>query len=100
MTCHLKLVAMPVQPILCLIEPANSTVDCPHRYGYYKVGDERQCGQFLNCVEGIAYKFDCPQGLAFNPDTYQCDWPDLVAACNAEGMNTFERKKACSINLL
>lgn len=45
--------------------------DCPHQFGYYKIGDASDCGKFLNCVNGRAYNMTCPSGLAFNPLTYQ-----------------------------
>ena len=35
----------------------------------------------MNCVEGKASLNQCPEGLAFNPDTIRCDWPDLVPGC-------------------
>lgn len=66
------------------IEPPQPTEDCPHQYGYYKIGDASNCGQFMNCVEGRGYTFDCPEGLAFNGDTYRCDWPDQVPSCDPE----------------
>jgi hypothetical protein len=40
----------------------------------------------MNCVDGRGYVFDCPEGLAFNQDSYRCDWPDQVESCDAEGM--------------
>jgi hypothetical protein len=39
----------------------------------------------MNCVDGRGYVFNCPEGLAFNQDTYLCDWPDEVESCDAEG---------------
>lgn len=38
----------------------------------------------MNCADGRGYTFDCPDGLAFNQETYRCDWPDQVPDCNAE----------------
>lgn len=70
---------------LRLPEPAQATEECPHQYGYYLMGDSRNCGQFKNCAAGRAFIFDCPEGLAFNAETYRCDWPDQVASCDAEG---------------
>lgn len=67
------------------LEPPQPTDDCPHQYGYFRLGDATNCGQFKNCVEGRAYIFDCPEGLAFNGDSYRCDWPDQVLTCDAEG---------------
>lgn len=46
-------------------------------------------GDFLNCADGRGYKLSCPLGLAFNKETYQCDWPDLVPDCNAEAYLRF-----------
>lgn len=66
------------------LEPPQATNDCPHQYGYFKVGDTQRCGQFMNCADGIGYVFDCPEGLAFNPESYRCDWPDQVPDCDAE----------------
>nr|CAI5828026.1 unnamed protein product [Callosobruchus analis] len=65
-------------------QPAQSTPDCPHQFGYYRLGGPQECGQFKNCVDGKAFIFDCPEGLAFNEETLRCDWPDQVASCDAE----------------
>lgn len=43
----------------------------------------------MNCAEGRGYVFDCPSGLAFNKNTYQCDYPDLVPDCDAEAFLGF-----------
>uniref|UniRef100_A0A2M4BZ99 Putative cuticular protein analogous to peritrophins 3-e n=1 Tax=Anopheles marajoara TaxID=58244 RepID=A0A2M4BZ99_9DIPT len=71
-------------------QPAIPTEDCPHQFGYYKVGDRANCGQFKNCAGGTAYVLDCPLGLAFNSATYQCDWADLVEDCDAEAYLGFK----------
>ncbi|KAL9708391.1 hypothetical protein quinque_011909 [Culex quinquefasciatus] len=65
-------------------QPAIPSDDCPHQFGYYKLGDRSQCGQFMNCDNGKGHVLDCPYGLAFNSATYQCDWPDLVEDCDEE----------------
>lgn len=67
----------------------KASEDCPHQFGYFQLGDRAHCGQFMNCAEGRGYKFDCPSGLAFNKDTYQCDYPDLVPDCDAEAFLGF-----------
>lgn len=36
----------------------------------------------------------CPAGLAFNKETYQCDWPDLVPDCDAEAFLGFRCPQA------
>lgn len=38
----------------------------------------------MNCVEGRGFTFDCPEGLAFNEESYRCDWPDQVPSCDPE----------------
>ncbi|KZC08861.1 Chondroitin proteoglycan-2, partial [Dufourea novaeangliae] len=70
-------------------QPPQPTNDCPHQYGYFKVGDFQNCGQFMNCADGRGYVFDCPEGLAFNPESYRCDWPDQVPDCDAEAFLGF-----------
>ncbi|CAH1990893.1 unnamed protein product [Acanthoscelides obtectus] len=65
-------------------QPAQSTPECPHQFGYYRLGGPQECGQFKNCVDGKAFIFDCPEGLAFNEETLRCDWPDQVASCDSE----------------
>ncbi|XP_060524166.1 protein obstructor-E-like [Cylas formicarius] len=65
-------------------QPAQATDECPHQFGYFRIGDAQNCGQFKNCVDGRGFIFDCPEGLAFNGDTYRCDWPDQVPSCDAE----------------
>ncbi|XP_012254255.2 protein obstructor-E-like [Athalia rosae] len=71
------------------LQPSKPTEDCPHQYGYFKVGDRVNCGQFMNCADGRGYIFDCPEGLAFNAETYRCDWPDQVNDCDAEAFLGF-----------
>ncbi|PZC71807.1 protein obstructor-E [Helicoverpa armigera] len=67
-------------------QPAQPTADCPHQYGYFPspVATADNCGQYRMCVAGKAIEMVCPTGLAFNPDTGRCDWPDLVASCKTE----------------
>uniref|UniRef100_A0A1B0D1P0 Chitin-binding type-2 domain-containing protein n=1 Tax=Phlebotomus papatasi TaxID=29031 RepID=A0A1B0D1P0_PHLPP len=66
------------------LQPAQSTDECPRQFGYFRLGDASHCGQFMNCVNGRGFTFDCPEGLAFNRETYRCDWPDEVPDCDAE----------------
>lgn len=65
-------------------QPAQPTEECPHQYGYFRLGDATHCGQFMNCAAGRGFTFDCPEGLAFNAASYRCDWPDQVPDCDAE----------------
>ncbi|KAH8341461.1 hypothetical protein KR059_007878, partial [Drosophila kikkawai] len=71
------------------LQAAQPTEDCPHQFGYYRMGDASHCGQFMNCAAGRGFVFDCPEGLAWNPATYKCDWPDQVEDCDAEAFLGF-----------
>ncbi|KAH8262812.1 hypothetical protein KR044_000594, partial [Drosophila immigrans] len=66
------------------LQPANGTDECPRQFGFYLNGDSTKCGVYRNCAHGVSSLTKCPEGLAFNEETYQCDWPDLVESCNAE----------------
>ncbi|XP_069696314.1 protein obstructor-E [Periplaneta americana] len=76
------------------LQQPKSTDDCPHQFGYFRLGDRQNCGQFMNCVDGRGYVFDCPEGLAFNQETYRCDWPDEVESCDAEAFLGFKCPEA------
>ncbi|XP_063392983.1 protein obstructor-E-like [Cydia fagiglandana] len=71
------------------LQPAQPTEDCPHQFGYFKLGDARNCSGFRTCVNGVGYDFTCPEGLAFSSETYRCEWPDEVADCDAEAFLGF-----------
>ncbi|KAL6255476.1 hypothetical protein P5V15_013812 [Pogonomyrmex californicus] len=62
--------------------PAPS--DICKKEGY--VRDEQDCGIFYLCqnVNGSykAQRFDCPNGLAFDPEINACNYKNLVAGCN------------------
>ena len=70
--------------LFSFIEPAQATTDCPHQFGYFRLGSATDCGRFMNCVNGRGYEFFCPDGLAYNEQTLRCDWPDQVPSCDAE----------------
>ncbi|XP_045452743.1 protein obstructor-E-like [Melitaea cinxia] len=62
-----------------------STKGCPRQYGFFPspVAPKGDCGQYRMCIAGNYYDMLCPPGLAFNPATSTCDWPDQVPSCNA-----------------
>ncbi|CAB3237029.1 unnamed protein product [Arctia plantaginis] len=66
-------------------QPAQSTPDCPHKYGYFQspIASSEDCGHFRLCVDGHPMEMECPSGLAFNPSSGRCDWPDQVPSCKA-----------------
>ena len=61
--------------------------NCQRRWGMFRVGNEANCGQFVNCVDGVEYIFNCPEGLAWHPTFWRCEWPDSVPTCDSEGNN-------------
>ncbi|XP_063627117.1 chondroitin proteoglycan-2 [Cydia splendana] len=40
------------------------------------------CNQYYVCRDGLPVILDCNPNLVFNPDTDQCDWPELVDCGN------------------
>lgn len=67
----------------------NATEDCPRQFGLFKLGDENDCGDYINCANGVGVIEYCPEGLGFNPHNYQCDYPDKIAECSSEGFLGF-----------
>lgn len=66
------------------LQPAQPTEQCPHQFGYFKLGDPSNCRTYLNCANGIATFVRCPLGLAFDENSYHCDWPENVPSCDVE----------------
>jgi len=66
--------------------PTCPKVKCPAENGLYAVHlpNPDDCGSFCKCDWGVAYYFDCPDGLHFNADLEVCDWP-LYANCDPSG---------------
>ncbi|GBP77929.1 Protein obstructor-E [Eumeta japonica] len=71
------------------LQPAQPTDECPHQFAYLKLGDAKNCSGFRSCVNGVAYDFVCPEGLAFSSESYRCEWPDQVQDCDAEAFLGF-----------
>ncbi|KPI95555.1 hypothetical protein RR46_09014 [Papilio xuthus] len=65
---------------------AVSSAECKTQYGFFAspLATRSDCGKYRMCVEGKAFEMECAMGLAFNPETGRCDWPDLVPSCSAE----------------
>ena len=47
------------------LEPAISANNCPRLYGTFQ--DETDCTAFFNCRNGLANRYNCAPGLAFDP---------------------------------
>ncbi|XP_013772502.2 protein obstructor-E-like [Limulus polyphemus] len=70
------------------LQPAQPSDHCARQWGDYP--HETDCGKFWRCVEGFAYEFTCPEGLAYSPSIRTCNWPDMVAECDSEAFLGFQ----------
>ena len=61
------------------LEPAISAPNCPRLYGTFMDPDD--CTGFFNCRNGIANRYSCAPGLAFDPEDRVCKWADQVSRC-------------------
>ncbi|GAA1251017.1 hypothetical protein GCM10009665_47150 [Kitasatospora nipponensis] len=57
--------------------PTPVTNPCPGPNQYY--GDPNDPGQFWECSNGIAYRFDCPANLWWDTTLLTCNYPEQVA---------------------
>jgi len=58
---------------------------CIRRWGMFRASsDAADCGRFVNCVRGKEFQFECPEGLAWHPTLWRCEWPDNVDSCDVE----------------
>lgn len=57
------------------------TPHCPHKFGLFPHEDPKNCSYFWMCVDGQPKSLTCQPGLAFNPKTGTCQWPNLVKTC-------------------
>lgn len=61
------------------LEPPITAPNCPRLYGTFP--DDTDCTAFFNCRNGIANRYNCAPGLAFDPSDRVCKWADQVEAC-------------------
>jgi len=52
-------------------------------------GDATNCGDYVNCVDGNPYLMKCPESLAWDAQSWNCNFADLVPTCNAEAFLGF-----------
>ena len=67
------------------IEPPISAPNCPRLYGTFE--DPTDCSGFYNCRDGLANRFSCAPGLAYDLDSRVCKWADQVPRCKAQNEN-------------
>ncbi|CAB3237023.1 unnamed protein product [Arctia plantaginis] len=71
------------------LQPPQPTDQCPNQFGYFRLGDQKNCSYFRTCVNGVGYDLNCPEGLAWSSQTYRCEWPDEVEDCDVEAFLGF-----------
>ncbi|XP_061720134.1 chondroitin proteoglycan 2-like [Cydia pomonella] len=49
------------------------------------------CNQYYVCKDGLPVTLDCNPNLVFNPDTDQCDWPELVDCGSRRTFTSFNK---------
>eukprot|EP00091_Calanus_sinicus_P007873 TRINITY_DN191_c0_g1_i2.p1 TRINITY_DN191_c0_g1~~TRINITY_DN191_c0_g1_i2.p1 ORF type:complete len:235 (-),score=51.91 TRINITY_DN191_c0_g1_i2:80-784(-) len=64
------------------LEPAISTTNCPYLYGTF--ADPQECGVFWNCQDGVANRYECPPGLAYDQVEHSCRWINEVPECSSQ----------------
>lgn len=56
-----------------------SAPNCPRLYGIFS--DEENCAAWYNCRNGVATRYTCAPGLAFDTKDRVCKWADQVQTC-------------------
>ncbi|GIY86238.1 hypothetical protein CDAR_123621 [Caerostris darwini] len=64
------------------LQTAKSSTNCPRQNGMFAKPDS--CTAFWQCVDGLASKMSCQNGLAFNPKAGTCQWKYLVPDCGKQ----------------
>lgn len=77
------------RPIINKDVEAKSSGPCKRQWGMFFSGDASNCGDYVNCVEGVVHRLTCPHSLAWDPKLWVCNWPDLVETCDAEAFLGF-----------
>ncbi|MCL4130105.1 UNVERIFIED_CONTAM: hypothetical protein GTU68_063416, partial [Idotea baltica] len=72
-----------------IIQPAQPSENCGNSWGYFGTGNSAVCDIFYNCVDGVSFRFNCPEGLAFSSSSYRCEWPEESPDCDASGIYPF-----------
>merc|ERR1711955_129631 len=68
------------------LEPPISTTNCPRLFGTF--ADPEDCSVFWNCQDGVANRYECPPGLAWDEITHACRWANEVPECSAQVIAT------------
>ncbi|XP_037081997.1 protein obstructor-E-like [Pollicipes pollicipes] len=102
-TCQDGLLFHPERPYPCVypqevdclarsgIQDPQPTEDCPRQFALFRTSDApADCSGFTSCVNGRAFRADCPETLAYNARTLLCQWADEVEDCDAAGYLGFQ----------
>jgi hypothetical protein len=61
------------------LEPPITAPNCPRLYGTFP--DPEDCTGFYNCRDGLANRYSCAPGLAYDTTDQVCKWADQVTRC-------------------
>ena len=61
-----------------LQEPQPSP-GCPRRNGYFNPPEPELCGQYVECVDGVATPGKCSTGVGWSPPILACTTPAQVS---------------------
>jgi len=102
-TCQDGLVFKPDRPFPCVypqeadcrtrggLQEAQPTEECPRQFALFRSSqDPAECGGFTNCVNGKAFRVDCPESLAYSESNLICQFADEVEGCDVAGYLGFQ----------
>jgi len=77
------------------LQPAQPSLNCPRKNGYYADADPKICNKFYYCVDGHYNAITCPDGLVFSNKTGTCAWPENAqkGGCSTGDLFDFECPK-------
>lgn len=61
----------------------KAALTCPRPNGSFRTRSTN-CGEYIQCADGRAFKQSCDEGLAYDEKKDQCAWPGDVEGCDAE----------------
>lgn len=70
--CAEKYPPLPPDPLI------ESAVTCLADQRFHFTASQVECGRYFVCFNEKVRRLECREGLQFNPETEQCDYPEIV----------------------